>query len=684
MKIPQFVSLDGLSKRQVKNDFFAALVVTAIAIPESLGFALILGLPAETGLYCALLAPAVFALLTSSKHLVVGADSATAALIASGAATFAAVDSPERVNAIAVLCIVTGIILIAMSIARFGFLADLISKPVFLGFLAGIGIQLMIGRLPDMLGLEIDDTTTIQKIAGLFDQIGQISPTTVSFTTVIILAMLLARKFHKPASLVAIVIAVALTYFLRLEEKGLAVIGAIPSGLPPIALPSFSFDLIKNVLPSAVAMAVVILAQSSTVIRSTAVRFDEKIDDNRDLNALGFANIASAITGGFAINGSPPRTTAAELNGGRTQLVNVFMSIFVGLILLFFASSLQYVPTAALATVVFVIGLHLMNIGQLKKIVRTRRAEFLVAMIALLSVALFGVLYGVMIAVATSIIEKLGRQYKPNDEVLLRDGKLAPWAEDRIDKHHKHRSSPPGVLAYWFGGSIFFENTNYFTSRVHSAIAKAKQPVECFIIDAGSISDIDYTAAEAIKHLCHKLNSDDIRLVLAHVPPELSKLLDRYDLVDVIGRQNIYPSLTEAIFKHPQSKRSAIEMVKRLAPPDGQYIVIGGGVMEVLGLRETNDLDIVVSHKAYKHYKNKGWKEFIQDDGKRLLSHHGYQIMETYVGKNINQLRARSFSIQGVPFMAVQDLIAAKQRIGRNKDLRDIALLKSYLQKSTL
>ncbi|MFZ1249442.1 MAG: SulP family inorganic anion transporter [Candidatus Saccharimonadales bacterium] len=677
MNIPQFVSLQGFTRKQVKSDFFAALVVTAIAIPESLGFAAIVGLPLQTGLYCALLAPIVFALITSSKHLVVGADSATAALVASGAATIAAAGTPAYGAAVAVLGILTGLVLLLFAVFKFGFVADLISKPVFIGFLAGIGVQLIVGKIPELVGVEAHGTM-LQKMYEVSQHMGSIHFKTLAFSLVLFGIFYVLSKRKLPASLLVLVVATAATYFFKLDQHGIAVIGTVASGLPTLVVPQFHLETMQELILPASAIAIVILAQSSAVIRSSATRFDEQVSDNRDLAALGAANLASSLTGGFAINGSPPRTIAAEMSGGRTQLVNVFMAGLIGLLLVFFSSALQYVPIAALAVIVWTIGLHLFDIDKLRRIFQTRKSEFWVALIALVSVALFGVQYGVLIAVITSIMERLHRQYRPSDEILLRDGELAEWAEDRLDKHHRHRSAPEGVLAYRFNSSLFFENTQYFSQRMLEIVAEAKRPVTTLVLDAGAMNDIDYTGADAIKRLCHKLNADDIRFCMAHVPPQLMQLLERYELRDLIGEDNIYPSLNEAIFDAPSSKRSVVEMVKRLDPPKQSYLVIAGGVMEAIGLRTTNDVDLVVTKSLYEEYRRKGWREYTQDDGKRILSHNGYQIMVTYVGRSLAELKKHSFMHEGVRFMGIEDLIACKKKIGRQKDLADLALLAQY------
>lgn len=670
-------SFRGYRRGSLKKDIIAALVVTAIAIPESLGFAAIVGLPIQTGLYTALLAPIVFALFTSSRHLVVGADSATAALVASGAATIAAAHSPEFAGAVALLGILTGVILLAMSALRLGFLADLISKPVLVGFLAGVGVQLLLGKLPEMFGVHTDGNL-LAKLADFASQFDAIHWPTAVLAFAVFAIVAAAGKFKLPGALFGLVAAIAATALFDLPRFGIQVVGDIPAGLPAIAFPQLSWGEMTVMFTSALAIAIVILAQSSAVIRSYAEKYEEPVQDNKDLMALGLGNIASALTQGFALNGSPPRTSAADLAGGRSQLVNIFMALFIGLILLFATDILTIVPEAALAAIVCSIGLHLVKIDQLKDIWRTHKVEFAIALLALGAVAILGVQQGVMIAVLASLIERLRREYRPADDILLRDRKRSKWAEHRIEDSHRRSSRPAGMLIYYFDSDLFFENATYFSRRIKEAIEGAKKPVTHMVIDAGAISDIDYTGADVLKKLTERLAIDDIRLSLAHVSPGLRKLLDMYGVTDLLGEGNIYESLRAAVHASPESIRSTVDMVRRLDPPAGDYVVIGGGVLETLNLRATTDVDLVVSKKLYKKFQEKGWKEYIHDDGKGMLAHRGYKIMTAFMGRNLQDLQRNSFIKDDVEFMGLDDLIACKKSLGRKQDIEDIALIEKY------
>ena len=424
--------LSGYKLHDLKHDALAALVVTAIAIPESLGFAVIVGLPPVTGLYTALLAPIVFGLMSATRRLVVGADSATAALVASGALLVAQAGTTGYTNAVAVLGLLTAIILLMMAAFRLGFLADLISRPVLVGFLGGVGVQLIVNKLPDMLGIAASGSLW-QHIATTISHIGTLNGMAATISVMVVGIILLTRKTRIPGELLGLVLAILFALVFHVQDYGVKMVGALPNGLPAFAMPTIDLGVITTLIPTALSIALVILAQSSAVIRSLANEHDEKVKLNQDLTSLGIANAISALTHGFAVNGSPPRSVAADSAGGRTGLVNVLMGVFIGALLLFGGNLLTDMPHAALASIVFMLGWHLIRVHELRYIWSTHKMEFAVAMIALVGTALFGVYQGVVIAVIVSLMERLSRQYHPKDDILLRDGELSEWAAERLD-----------------------------------------------------------------------------------------------------------------------------------------------------------------------------------------------------------------------------------------------------------
>lgn len=665
-------------KKYLKPDIVAALVVTAIAIPESLGFAAIVGLPPVAGLYTAVFAPIVFGLLASTRRLVVGADSATAALIASGAVLVAQAGSVGYAGAVATIGLLTALILLLMAVFRMGFLADLISRPVLVGFLAGVGIQLMVTKLPEMFGLEATGGLW-QHIMAVFQGIGDVNGMTLTISILVVGVVIIFHKTAVPSELIGLVLAGLFAFAFHVGDYGVKLVGQLPQGLPGLAFPTLSLGDMITLFPAALSIAIVILAQSSAVIRSMAGEHDDKVKLNQDLMALGAANAVSAVTHGFAVNGSPPRSMAADMAGGRTQLVNIMMGVMIGLLLLVGGGLFAHLPTAALAAIVFMIGLRLIRFDELRYIWNTHRTEFYVAAVALGGTALFGVRQGVLIAVIVSLMERLSRQYRPKDEILLRDGDMSDWARERMGHHHDEPR--PGLLVYSFDGSLFFENINYFVGRIRQAIDRAKDPVRYVVVDAGAIDSIDYTAVEMIKQLYRQLSADDIRLGFAHVSPHLYAQFDEYGVIDLVGDVNIFSTLTAAMKTDPSDKMNVFEMIERLGVKKGSYVVIGGAVLEALNLRHTNDIDIVVNDETYAHFRDdKRWAEFTQDNGKRVLTHDGYNIMHSWMGWSYKRLKRNAFELRGVTLMGIEDLIEVKRHLARRKDLSDITLLTSYLR----
>ncbi len=627
-------------KQDLLRDGLAALVVTALAIPESLAFAAIVGLPPVTGLYTALLAPIVFALFSSTRRLVVGADSATAALIAAGAVAVAQVGTAAYGDAVALIGIITAVILLLMGLLRLGFLANLISRPVLVGFLAGVGLQLIITKLPAMLGIATSGSVW-QHITMLVDHIPDVNGMALTIAVLVVGVILILRHTKLPGELVGLVAATAFAFAFNVNQYGVQLIGALPAGLPSLTFPPVTIDMIVTLLPVSLSLAIVILAQSSAVIRSLAGEHDEPVRINQDLRALGFANAVSALTRGFVVNGSPPRSVAADIAGGRSQMVNVFMSLMIGALLLFGASLFTHVPEAALAAIIFVIGLKLVRVGELRYIMSRHRLEFIVAMIALTGTLFFGVSQGVIIAVVISLMERLSRQYQPKDEILLRDGKLSEWAKDRLGEAPKH-GYPEGILVYSFDGSLFFENAHYFAMRVRKAINGSRASVRYLVIDVGAVETIDYTAVEILKQLYHQIGIDGVRLSLAHVSPSLKAQFKKYGLVDLVGEENIYSTLTAAIHANLEPKQNVDERVRALGIEHTSMVVVGGAVLDLLNLRSSHEIDLVVSSNVYTHFRDEQlWQEFTQVNGKKMLSRGGIKIMTIWGGQSLNGSAAR-------------------------------------------
>ncbi len=521
----------GYSLAQLRPDLLAGLTVTAIAVPESLGYAAIVGLPPQTGLYCALFPAVVYALMASSPQLVVGADSATASLVAAGAVAVTGVSAADYPGVVALLVLLSGLFLAVMALARLGFLADLIGRPVLTGFLSGVGVYLVVTKLGAVLGLEVSGSPADQLVK-VAQEVGATNWWCAALGALTIAVYLLFERFlpRLPAALVAIVGASVVAGLLGAGDHGVAAVGAVPAGLPSLQLPRVALDDVVRLLGASAGVAFVVLAQSAAVSRSFAGKYEQRIDTNVDLLGLGAANAVRALTGGFAINGSPPRTAASDGAGGRTPVVNLVMAVCIGVVLLFLTGLFDYLPAVVLDALVMGIGIRLVAVGELRKIYRARRSEFAVAVLALLVVALVGVEQGLVVAVVLALADRLRRQYHPHDEVYVLDGRVDPKFQKRFPRP---LDGLDGVLVYRFGSSLFFENSDYFDTRVRTLLAQFVGPVRAVVVDARAVADVDFTAGQMLARLRADLHEKGCDLVLAEGAAELRSALEAEGLGDV-------------------------------------------------------------------------------------------------------------------------------------------------------
>lgn len=533
--------LTGYRKEWLAGDLVAGVTVTAIAIPESLGYASIAGLPVQTGLYCALLPAILFAIVASSRQLVVGADSATAALVAAGAGAVVAASSDTYPGIVAALGLITAGILLLMGVARLGFLADLISQPVLAGFLSGVGVSLIIGKLPGMLGIEASGTTW-DKLVDTVTNLGDVNGASAVLGVGVVVSMLVMERVlpKLPAALLAVMAFSVLGVLVHAEGRGVAMVGKVPAGLPSLTIPTFSSGDVARLAATAAAIAMVVLAQSAAVARGFATKNGYRDDTNQDIYALAAANGGSALTGGFAINGSPPRTAAGDAAGSRSQIVNIVMALVIGLVLLFATGLFEYLPSPVLDGVVFAIGVGLVKVAQLRAIKRARLFEFGAALLALVVVAFIGVEQGILSAVLVSLVDRLRRQYQPHDEVLVANGEVAPRLRDRVEAG----TALDGILVYRFGTGLFFENAAHFDERVRGLVSAATVPVRSVVLDAAAMDDIDFTGTEVLRREAEDFADRGIQMFVAELTSAAEGCARRAGLDQVL---TIVPRLEAAI-----------------------------------------------------------------------------------------------------------------------------------------
>jgi len=530
---------------QIPAEIIAGMTLAALAIPEVMGYTKIAGTPVITGLYTILIPMALYAMFGSSRHLVVGADSATAAILAAGLVGLAATGSDEYVALAAVLAIMAAGFVLLARIVGLGFMADFLSRTVLIGFLTGVGIQVALGQISGMLGLRGGGHGTPQKIWNDIQQIGQVNFYALAIALTVLVVIVGSKSLSKkiPGALIAVVGAIAASWALGLGQQ-VHVLGAVPSGLPHIGLPdvNWSWDLIGRLVPTAFAMFVVILAQSAATSRAYAARYNERFSENTDLVGLGLANIGAGLSGTFVVNGSPTKTQMVDSAGGRTQLSLLVTTLLVLLVLLFLTAPLAYMPEAVLSAIVFMVGIELIDLTGMRSIYVQRRSEFWVAVITALMVVFVGVEQGILLAIVLSLIDHTRRGYRPKNVVLV-PGESGVWQAQPVTTGVQ---AVPGLLIYRFTHSMYYANSQQLSEEITDLVNRAEPPLRWLCIDASAVDDVDYSAAESLRALFRLLQEKDVRLVVAQVLADV-KERSRYELKQLFGENAFYDTLQDVV-----------------------------------------------------------------------------------------------------------------------------------------
>ena len=539
-RFPMFGGLLPIKRSQVPTEIIAGITLAALAIPEVMGYTKISGTPVITGLYTILIPMALYAIFGSSRHLVVGADSATAAILAAGLVGLASVGSDEYVALAGVLAILVAVFLFLARIARLGFLADFLSSTVLVGFLTGVGIQVAFGQIGGMLGLEVHGHGTLGKILADLQHIGETNFYALGIALAVLVLILGLKKVSPriPGALIAVIGALVVSWALDLQSRGVQVLGTIPSGLPTIALPQidWSWELIQKLIPIAFAMFVVILAQSAATSRAFASRYNERFSENTDLVGLGMANIGAGLSGAFVVAGSPTKTQMVDGAGGRSQLTHLTTVVVVLLVLLFLTGPLSYMPEAVLAAIVFLIGLDLIDLKGMKQIFVEARSEFWVALITAVVVVLVGVEQGIILAMVLSLLDHVRRGYRPKNSLIVAQ-EAAGWRSAPVGSSAQFE---PGLMVYRFSHSMYYANAEQFSEQVLELVNSAEPKLEWFCVEAVAIDDVDYSAAAKLRSTYGMLKEKGVRMVFVLVSDEVRAELDRFGVTDLVGEHAFY------------------------------------------------------------------------------------------------------------------------------------------------
>lgn len=542
--LPGLEWIRGYRRGWLRGDLLAGLTVAAYLVPQVMAYAGLAGLPPVTGLWAILLPLAVYALLGSSRHLSIGPESTTALMTATVVAPLAAGDPARYATLAATLAVVVGGLALVAWATRLGFLADLLSRPILVGYMAGVALIMMAGQLGKLTGVPVDGDTFFGQVASFFRGMDDAHGGTLLFA-IAVLAFLFVVQWRLPGlpgPLLAVLLATAAVALFDLEARGIGVVGDVPSGLPTPILPDLG-DLSDLLLP---AVGVLVVGYTDTVLtaRSFADRAGYRVDANQELLALGTANIGAGLLRGFPISSSGSRTALGAAAGSRSQAYSlVALAVVVG-VLLFLGPLLERFPSAALGAIIVYAAVRLIDVPGFRRLAAFRNTEFALALAACAGVLIFDILYGILVAVGLSVAETLYRVARPHDAV---QGFVPGLAGMHDIDDYPQAETVPGLVVYRYDSPLFFANAGDFRRRALAAVEGQEGPVDWFVLNAEANVEVDSTALDAVEQLRKELTGRGVVFALARVKQDLRDDLDRFGLSAAVGEDRIFPTLPTAV-----------------------------------------------------------------------------------------------------------------------------------------
>ena len=561
-----FSGLRGFTWANFPREISAGITLAALIIPLNIGYAQVAGLPPVLGLYAGIIPLAIFAIFTSSRHVVGSPDAAIAAIVGAMLIGFAPVGDPLRLQYALALALVCGLLFFVFWFFRLAFLANFLSRAVLAGFITGLGIEVLTNQVRKILGAVHGGGSGLEAIAQqLHDAMATSIDTTGYFVELIALiesiphanlysvaiglgAFVIVRLMKKyspktPAALITLILTTVIVAVLGLDQKGVRVLGAMPSGLPSLTLPNVPLTDYLRLLPGAMAVVGITLCEGLLLVRSCSRKHNTKADGDQVLFAFGMSSIASGFTGSLVMGNSASRTAAMEAAGSRTQLSSLVAAAAVALVMVFFTDKLAYLPTAALAGVVANAVLNLIEVKELRELWQMRRSEFWVAAVCLLSVLVFGPLQAVIIAFLMATIDLLRRASRPGTWTL----REAPDGSHFVPEETDHGPEPSGIIIYRFGAPLYFASATLFEEEVEKLVTQAATPVKWFVLDAEAMVDIDTTGEQTLHQVLKWLAKRGVTVALSRANQPTSALLKHYQLLELIGENRLYPTNRHAI-----------------------------------------------------------------------------------------------------------------------------------------
>ena len=558
--VPGVRVLRTYQRAWLRADLLAGAVLAAILVPQGMAYAELAGLPAVTGLYTTIACLVGYAVLGPSRVLVLGPDSSISPLILAAITPLLVTDDPARAIALAgMLAVLVGLTEIGLGLGKLGFVADLLSKEVQVGYMNGLAITIIVGQLPKLFGFSTHADSFLAELRAFVEHLDQTQTTTLLVgVAVLVLLLVLPRITTRlPAVLVAVLGATVASAVFGLAESGVATVGALPQGVPTPAVPWTTAGDVVPLLIAAVGITLVSLTDTIATATSFAARRGEEVEPNQEMIGMGAANIAAGLFQGFAVSTSGSRTAVAEQSGAKSQVTGLVGAGLVAALLLFLNSLLADLPQTALAAVVIVAALSLMDLGLLRRYLRVRRSAFAVSLVATAGVVLLGVLQGIVVAVTLAILLFFRRNWWPHGAVLGTVEGVEGWHD--VDAHPDAQQIP-GVVVYRWEAPLFFANAGSFRQQIRHLVHE-RQP-EWVVIQCEAVTDVDVTAAEMLEQLDNELNAAGVHLAFAEMRGRLQDLTLRYGLLETLDREHFYPTL-EAALEEIQSGDRALDRLRR-------------------------------------------------------------------------------------------------------------------------
>ncbi|EPJ3026391.1 SulP family inorganic anion transporter [Pseudomonas aeruginosa] len=565
--VPGLDSLLHYRRAWFRPDVQAGLSVAAIQIPTAIAYAQIAGFPPQVGLYACILPMLIYALIGSSRQLMVGPDAATAAMVAAAITPLAAGDPQRLVDLSMIVAIMVGLFSIVAGLARAGFIASFLSRPILVGYLNGIGLSLLVGQLGKLFGYEAATSGFVAGILALLENLLHIHwPTLILGSLSLLLMVLLPRRFPQlPGALCGVLLASLAAALLGLDRYGVELLGEVPAGLPQLSWPQTSLEELKSLLRDATGITVVSFCSAMLTARSFAARHGYSINANHEFVALGLANIGAGVSQGFAISGADSRTAVNDMVGGKTQLVGVVAALVIAATLLLLNKPLGWVPMPALGAVLLLAGWGLIDVQALKGFWKLSRFEFSLCLLTTVGVLSVGVLPGIFVAVSIAVLRPLYYTYRPSDAVL-------GWMHG-IDGQVELAKYPqattlPGLVIYRFDAPLLFFNADYFKQRVLAVVDGSERP-NAVLLNAEAMTNLDISGLATLHEVQQILKAQGVHLSLARVTGQTLDLLQRSSMLGEIKPPLVFSSVRSGVSAYRYWLRQQERLAAQAAATSG-------------------------------------------------------------------------------------------------------------------